>query len=61
MTGRGMLSFMRQMADGTLGSFETRCLSTNNPGVVFPKSPTDMSKGYLNYLSVIKMILLFIW
>lgn len=42
--GTGMLSFMRQMADGTLGNFETRCLSTNNPGVTFPKSPTDMSK-----------------
>ena len=35
--GTGMLSFMRQMADGTMGNFETRCLTTNNPGEVFPK------------------------
>lgn len=42
--GTGMLSFMRQMADGTMGNFETRCLTTNNPGEVFPKSPTDMAK-----------------
>lgn len=44
--GTGMLSFMRQMADGTLGNFETRCLATNNPGVTFPKSPTDMTKRF---------------
>ena len=42
--GTGMLSFMRQMADGSMGDFEMRCLSTNNHGIVFPKSPTDMSK-----------------
>ena len=28
--GTGMLSFMRQMADGSMGDFEMRCLSTNN-------------------------------
>ena len=42
--GTGMLSFMRQMADGTMGNFETHCLTMNNPGEVFPKSPTDMAK-----------------
>ncbi len=41
--GTGMLSFMRQMADGTMGNFETHCLTMNNREV-FPKSPTDMAK-----------------
>lgn len=47
--GSTMLSFMRkytakELASGAIESFETNCLTVNNPGMEFASKPTDLCK-----------------